>query len=242
MVLMTSCQSHYVVSGISGSRILVDSRYDAVKDVEAEAYMAPFKARVDSIMEPKVGTAARYLASHRPESELSNLMADMLVWVGGKYDEKPDFAVYNMGGIRAALPSGKVTYGDVMEVAPFENRICFLSLTGAKVMELFGQIARRGGEAVSRGVELVIDGKGELKSARLNGQDIDLEATYRVATIDYVAAGNDKMEAFKSKTDVKAPNDERSIARLVLVDYLKEQERMGKAVDGNIEGRIKVED
>ena len=29
------------------------------------------------------------------------------------YQEKPDFAIYNMGGIRAALSKGDVTYGEL---------------------------------------------------------------------------------------------------------------------------------
>ena len=31
-----------------------------------------------------------------------------------------------MGGIRAALAKGKQTVGDVNDMAPFENKICFL--------------------------------------------------------------------------------------------------------------------
>ena len=56
-----SCASHYEVANISRSRILVDNRYDRNKDAEAEKFIAPFKAKVDSIMSPVVGQTARYL-------------------------------------------------------------------------------------------------------------------------------------------------------------------------------------
>ena len=42
--------------------------------------------------------------------------------------------------------------GDVLDVAPFENKISFLTLSGDKVKELFEQMARRGGEGVSASV------------------------------------------------------------------------------------------
>ena len=136
-MMITSCRSHYVMSGIERSRILVDSRYDALNDAQVDAFMAPYKHVVDSMMSPVVGEVARYMAAHRPESELSNLLADILMWAAERYNEKPVFGVYNMGGIRAGLAKGKVTYGDVLDVAPFENKIAFLTLSGEKVLELF---------------------------------------------------------------------------------------------------------
>ena len=64
----------------------------------------------------------------RPESDLSNLLADILVWAAKDYGESPVLGIYNMGGIRADLTKGDVTYGDVLDVAPFENKICFTTL------------------------------------------------------------------------------------------------------------------
>lgn len=200
-MLGTSCSSHYKLTDVSRSRILIDSTYDNKADDRAWSFIAPYKLKVDSIMSPVVGRAAIYMYADRPESTLSNLLADILVWCGKDYGEKPDFAVYNIGGMRSAFAKGDITYGDVLDVAPFENKICFVTLKGNKVIELFGQIASVGGEAVSHGVELVISKDGRLISAKLNGKQIDPEADYRVVTIDYVAQGNDKMEAFKSSTE-----------------------------------------
>ena len=161
------------------------------------------------------------MAAHRPESELSNLLADILVWAGKSYNEQPVFGVYNMGGIRAGLAKGKVTYGDVLDVAPFENKIAFLTLSGEKVLELFRQMAMTGGEAVSHGVELVFTKDRQLKSAKLNGEDIDPSASYRIASIDYLIQGNDKMEAFKGKTDVNSPQEESNNLRYITKYYLR---------------------
>jgi 2',3'-cyclic-nucleotide 2'-phosphodiesterase (5'-nucleotidase family) len=240
-MMITSCRSHYVMSGIERSRILVDSRYDALNDAQADAFMAPYKQVVDSVMSPVVGEVAKYMAAHRPESELSNLLADILMWVAERYDEKPVFGVYNMGGIRSGFAKGKVTYGDVLDVAPFENKIAFLTLSGEKVLELFQQMALSGGEAVSHGVQLVITKDHQLKSAKINGEDVDPNASYRIVSIDYVIQGNDRMEAFKAKTNVNSPQEERNNLRYIIMDYFREQMQQGKVVDREIEGRIIVE-
>lgn len=192
-------------------------------------------------MGPVLGVVARDMAAVRPESDLSNLLPDILVYMAKDYNETPDFGVYNIGGIRAALSKGQVTYGDVLDVAPFENKICFLTLTGENVLELFSQIAKRGGEGVSHGVELVITTDGQLRSARLNGQQIAPQRKYRIATIDYLAQGNDQLTAFKKHTDLNSPQEEKNNTRYIIADYFRQMQAKGKTVDSKVEGRIKVE-
>lgn len=238
VMMLTACSSHYQLTDVSRTRILVDKTYDAAPDAAAAAFLAPYKEAVDSVMGPVVGEVARDMAAERPESTLSNLLPDIFMHMAQHYNEKPDFAVYNMGGIRAALSKGKVTYGDVLDVAPFENKICFLTLSGDKVLELFSQIAMRGGEGVSKGVQLVITKDGQLLSARVNGKEIDPQASYRITTIDYLAQGNDGMPAFKSGTDLNSPKDDKNNARYVITDYFREMMKAGKAVDAKVEGRI----
>ena len=148
---MISCApKHYQLASVERTRIIVDSRFDQNPDAAAAAFLAPYQRVNDSIMGPVLGEVAHNMHAKRPESDLSNLLADILVWASKDYNEQPVLGIYNMGGIRADLTKGKVTYGDVLDVAPFENKICFLTLTGAQVMELFQQIAYRRGEGVSK--------------------------------------------------------------------------------------------
>lgn len=239
-LLFAGCTSHYQLTDVSQTRILVDNRYDATPDVAAAAFLAPFKQKVDSVMGPVVGRAACDMVADRPESALSNLLPDIFMYMAKYYQEKPDFAVYNMGGIRAALSKGDVTYGDVLDIAPFENKISFITLSGEQVMHLFEQIAFRGGEGVSKGVQLVITKDGHLVSARLNGQPIDPKASYRITTIDYLVQGNDGLTAFKEGTNLNSPSDSKNNARYVISDYFREMMEAGKAVDAKVEGRIIV--
>ena len=210
LVLLSACHTAqpWQVASVERTRLVVDSRYDAGIPEEAQQFLAPYARQVDSISCPIVGFTKHTLRRAQPESELSNLLADIMVWAGKQYGEQPDLGVYNMGGIRASLPAGDVSYGNVVDVAPFDNRISFSTLTGADLLDLFRQIAARGGEGVSHGVALEITADGQLLSARLNGKEIEAAALYRVATIDYLAAGNDGLVAFRKKTNFRIPDGE----------------------------------
>lgn len=239
--MAVGCTTHFQIAGVERSRILVNNRFDNEPNSQGTAFLAPFKAQVDEVMSPVMGVAARDMAVARPESGISNLLADILVWSGKDYGEKPDFGVYNIGGIRAALSKGIVTYGDINDIAPFENKIAFTTLKGDKVMELFAQIAKRGGEGVSHGVEMVITSDGKLVSACLNGEEIDPQREYRAVTIDYIVQGNDGMAAFKSGTNTVSPQEDKDNSRFLIMNYFKAMQAEGKEVDAKVEGRITIQ-
>ena len=246
-LLMSSCApKHYQLKGVERTRIIIDSRYDQNPDQAAAKFLEPYKRVNDSIMGPIMGQVAHNIHAARPESDLSNLLSDILMWAAKDYNEQPVMAVYNKGGIRADLTKGDVTYGDILDVAPFENKICFTTLTGEKLMELFRQIAHRGGEGVSKGVELVIkmDEKGEtgeLVSAKLHGQEIDPQAEYRVVTLNYLLEGNDGMPAFLDGTNSVAPQEASNNTRFLIMNYFRDMQAKGIVVDSKVEGRIKIQ-
>ncbi len=242
---MASCApKHYHLTSVERSRIIIDSRYDQNPDEKAAAFLAPYKKTNDSIMAPVVGQVAHNMHATRPESDLSNLVSDILIWASRDYNEKPDLAVYNMGGIRADLTKGDVTYEDVLSVAPFENKICFVTLTGEQLMKLFQQIAYRGGEGVSKGVELVITSSeigGHLVSARLHGKEIDPQASYRVCTINYLLEGNDGMNALAGGSNKVAPQEASNNTRFLILNFFQDMKKKGIVVDAQKEGRIIVD-
>lgn len=242
-LLLGSCApKHYQLAGVERTRIIVDSRYDQNPDEAAIQFIAPYKKVNDSIMAPIMGRVAHNMHPERPESDLSNLLSDILVWASKDYNEQPVLGIYNMGGIRADLIKGNVTYEDVLSVAPFENKIAFTTLSGESLLKLFQQIAHRGGEGVSKGVELVITKDGQLVSARLHGQEIDPKADYRVVTIHYILQGNDGMTAFTEGKDEVSPEAASNNSRYLIMNYFKDKYARGEVVDAQVEGRIKIQD
>ncbi|MBQ4387101.1 MAG: 5'-nucleotidase C-terminal domain-containing protein [Prevotella sp.] len=242
MIALVSCRSHYEVADIQRSRILVDARYDARPDAQAAEFMKPYKHVVDSIMGPVVGRSAKYMTAKRPEGTLSNLLADIMVWAAKDYNEQPDLGIYNMGGVRADLPKGEITYGDVLDIAPFENKIAFTTLSGTDLLELFSQMANVGGEGVSHSVRMVISKDGKLVSVTVNGEPVDPARDYRITTIDYLLGGTDKMEAFKKGRNVNSPQEVSNNTRFIIMNYFRDLTRQGKEADAEIEGRVKVKE
>ena len=241
-LMMVSCApKHYQLTGVERSRIIIDSRFDQQPDETAAKFLAPYKRVNDSIMGPIMGQVAHNMHPQRPESDLSNLLSDILVWSAKDYNEQPVLGVYNLGGIRADLTKGIVTYGDILDIAPFENKISFVTLTGEQLMKLFQQIAKKGGEGVSKGTELVITNDGNLVSARLHGKEIDPKADYRIVTVNYLLEGNDGMSAFIEGTNKVAPDDKSNNTRYLIMNYFKDKHAKGEIVDAKVEGRIRIE-
>ncbi len=241
-ILLSACHVSRQVVSVERQRILVDARYDVHPDGRAAEFIAPYKHTVDSVMGPVVGRSTHYMTAQRPEGDLSNLLADILVWAGKDYGEQPVFGVYNMGGVRAALPQGEVTYGDVLDVAPFENKIAFATLSGTEVLELFREIAHVGGEGLSHAVRLVINGKGQLLDATINGAPVDSTKDYRIATIDYLLGGTDSMTTFRKCRNINSPQQVKNNSRFIIMDYFREQTRQGREVDSKVEGRVTIKD
>lgn len=234
---LASVAQKYHVTKVERQRIAIDNRYAA--DKEAEGMLAPYKMKVDSVMSPLVGRSAKYMKSHAPESELSNLLADIMVWAGTKYGETPDVGIYNMGGIRAALPEGDVTFGDVTDIAPFENKICFMTLTGAQLKILFQQMTQRGA-GVSKGIEARYSADRKLVSLSLNGEAVADDRNYRLATIDYLIQGNDGFMELRNATELVSPKDNESNTRYLIAEFFREHMRRGEIVDAHIEGRVVI--
>ena len=68
MLLMasTAFAQKYKVAKVERTRILIDKSWDAQPDAEAAQFISPYKARVDSIMGPVVGSLAHDMTRHRP--------------------------------------------------------------------------------------------------------------------------------------------------------------------------------
>ena len=237
LTFMSSCDYSYSVKSIQGGRVGMTQQFDEhVGDHEVAVILDKYKVGLDSIMSPVIGHAARNLDVHRPESPMSNLIADILFQNCQKFTgKKADVAIMNMGGIRNSFTHGPITFGNIFEVSPFENALCIVEMDGTALMELFNQIASVHGEGIS-GAELVISKDGKLLSAKVGGKSVDSKKVYVISTLDYVAEGNDKMVAFLKAKSKLLP--ENASVRDLLMNYVRECENKGILIDAQVEGRI----
>ena len=78
------------------------------------------------------------------ECALGNLLADIMLWRTSA--EGSEIAIANGGGIRAGLPAGVVTRGDVLQVLPFGNTLATFGLFGSDLLNVLEHgVARPGG-------------------------------------------------------------------------------------------------
>ena len=238
--LLSSCHPAYKVTKAEGTMVAIDSTWDVNPDSEAMALLAPYKAKVDSIMLRVVGTAEVSMDKGAPESLLSNLVADVLRNAAGQVLGKPaDMGLINMGGLRNVLTEGPITCENIYEILPFENSLCVLTMKGVYLKELFNNIAACHGQGVS-GMQLLITKDGKLLEGTVAGRPIEDEHLYTIATIDYLADGNDGMTALPQAEKRECPDG--ATLRGLFMDYVEQQTAAGKKITSRMEGRITVKD
>ncbi|WP_373720365.1 5'-nucleotidase C-terminal domain-containing protein [Bacteroides heparinolyticus] len=239
-LLLASCHSSYKVARMEGGRIPVDSTWDVEPDAEAMALLAPYKQQIDSVMGRVIGSAEVSMDRFRPESPLSNLIADVLREVAMEVQGAPaDMGLINMGGIRNSLSEGPITIENIFEVLPFENSLCVLTMKGTAMKLLFDNIAVRGGEGVS-GIELEITKEGKVLRALVGGKPVEDDRTYTVATVDYLADGNDGLTAFMQADKRVCPKG--VTVRDIFTKYVERHAAAGKRITSRMEGRVIIKE
>ena len=234
--LFTSCRTarettaQYEVTKVEGSMITIDSVWDTHPNAKAAEILKPYKEKVDAMMYEVIGTSAMKMDKGGPESLLSNLVAGVL-------QQAADMGLVNMGGLRNILPEGDITVGDVFEILPFENSLCVLTMKGTDLRRLFEAIASLHGEGVS-GIRLEITKDGKLLNAFVGEKPLKDDQLYTVATIDYLADGNGRMDAFLQAEKRVCPED--ATLRGLFLDYVRKQTAEGKAITSKLDGRITI--
>ena len=235
---MTSCHRHTQVVDISARPVAVTKALDATPDSSTNAIADEYRQRVKEKHSVVIGTTDELMERVRPESNLTNFAADAVRRSGDILNGSPvDFAITNMGGLRNVFMPGDITVGELYNIFPFENSLYLITLTGDEVISLFKEVAAAGGQCIS-GANLVISADGMLLDATIGEKAIDNERTYRVATIDYLAEGNDGLTTLAGGTDRIMSED--LYIRQMAADYIATFTQKGLPVHIPVEGRIIV--
>lgn len=237
IVTLVSCSPRaWTVTQATSSRIAIDSTTEAIADKSYEEYLLPYKQRIDAEMNEVIGQAAETMRAHAPESLLSNFSADVYLQAASAFSgSRVDISIVNLGGLRTVVPAGDITVRKVFELMPFENELVILWLKGDKLNDLLQYFASMGGQGVS-GLRMTIE-NGKATNITINAQQLDSEKLYTIATNDYLAGGNDKMEQLAQYD--KRTNTGLKI-RTLLLDYIKNETRKGNKIEPKLDGRINL--
>jgi 2',3'-cyclic-nucleotide 2'-phosphodiesterase (5'-nucleotidase family) len=212
----------------------VDTSY--LQDSVTEATIVPYRQRLQDEMNVVIGHADKRLVEAQVESLLGNFVSDAILIQSEKYyPEKVHFSVITNGGMRAPIPKGPVNIGNVYELMPFENLLYILELNGAQTKSLFDKMAVGKNVAVSNSV-VILDNNRPVKIF-IDGAPFDPQKQYVLAVSDYLAQGGGGME-FLKEARILATLEVK--IRDLIIDYIKELDAEGKAVNAEIEGRVKL--
>ena len=114
-----------------------------------DSLIAPYKQLKEESMNVVIGESTETIEIGKPESKLTNLIADILLTEARKYIPDTDMAITNIGGIRRPLYQGNITIGDVFEILPFDNALLVFEYKGSTIIRLADAIATKGGESIS---------------------------------------------------------------------------------------------
>lgn len=198
----------------------------AASDDDMKDLIAKIKSQYEASLKTVLGRTNVKLTSTNPdtnqravrnsETNLGDFCADAFRVLLGT-----DIGIMNGGGIRGSIDAGDITYEDALNVYPFGNMICAVEATGQQIKDALEMGAslypeESGGFIHASGLTYTIDssvpssvrtderrnftgvaGEYRVKDISVNGEPIDLEKTYTVASHNYwLKSGGDGMSMF----------------------------------------------
>ena len=171
------------------------------------------------------------------ETNLGDLCADAYRAISGA-----DVAIVNGGGVRADIPAGDITYGQIIAVHPFGNEMCVVECTGQEILDALELgcsklPAESGGFLQVSGMTYTVDlnvestvkldengmfvsveGERRVKDVTIGGEPLDPEKTYTLASHNYKL--KDCGDGYSMFADNVFLQDSVMIDNQVLINYI----------------------
>ena len=171
------------------------------------------------------------------ETNLGDLCADAYRAATGA-----QIAMVNAGNVRADIPAGDITYGQIINVSPFNNTVCVAEVTGQELLDALevdvsSLPGERGGFPQVSGIAFTVDvsipsgvtidengectgieGERRVRDVTVGGEPLDPDAVYTLASVDFVLKeGGDGQTMFRGKTLLI---DGGKLDNQVLIEYI----------------------
>jgi 2',3'-cyclic-nucleotide 2'-phosphodiesterase (5'-nucleotidase family) len=189
------------------------------------AAVAPAIEAAGVLRERSLGVtlAAPVRRAYAAESALGNLFADLMLVAR----PDADVALTNGGGLRADLPAGELTYGELYEASPFDNRFATVRLTGGQLATLVAANLRGSSGFFSlsgvRAEARCEDGELLVALARDDGARIGPEEPLVLVTSDFLASGGDGAFGRLGLGDGAIATGEGEVIREAMAEILRER-------------------
>jgi len=189
-------------------------------------------------MDMVVGETLVYLDAARENIRTKETTAGNLVIDAMREFTGADVGITNGGGIREFIEPGPITLEELLTLLPFENTVVTIELTGAEIIAALEHGVSMwpelwGGFPHVSGLAYVFDGTqppgSRIVEVRYQGEPIDPNAKFVVATNGFLTAGGDGYEMLN-----KPVLQEFGSMQEVLIQYLMENSPVAPKVEGRI--------
>ena len=183
-----------------------------------------------------IGSSDHEIMKGRPESELSNLIVDLIMAevqeVTGK---QVHWGMINFGGIRADLPSGNILMDDVESMLPFINYLVYVEHKGSQVRKILEEMGPRRFQALG-GVRIVVE-NNQIVSIEIGGEPLDDEKVYGMASISFLLNGGDGIRLAENSLAIETLD---AIVNEPVIKHIKKETAAGRKIGYKKDGRITI--
>ncbi len=171
------------------------------EDAEISSLITNIKDNQQDILNEVVGSTPIKLEGSRELVRRGHTNLGRLITSAMLNETGADIAITNGGGIRDSIEAGDITKDSVIKVLPFGNYIITKKVKGIDIVaalehgmvEGAGSFTHFAGITVETKKETDDDGvtRHKVISIKINGEDLDLNKEYILATNDFMAVGGD---------------------------------------------------
>lgn len=195
----------------------------------------PKMARVKEV----IGYSTNPMFSYYPESELSNWFIDLLMDKTARLaGKKVHIGITNFGGIRVDMPQGQIILDDMLSMFPFRNYLTYIEHTGKQIRAILEDMAATRFEVLG-GVKVVADG-GKIVSVEIDGEPLDDDKVYGLATISFLLEGGDNLSLAENALSVTVYEDVPIID--AVLEHIKAETEAGRPIEYKTDGRVVIKD
>ncbi|MCC5895483.1 MAG: bifunctional metallophosphatase/5'-nucleotidase [Alkalibacterium sp.] len=231
---------------VEGTMQPVNQLDDNLVNSNVQSIVDQYNAQADELLSEVLGYTNTGLNRDRRwemDVALGNMITDAL-----RNFANTDIAITNNGGIRASITPGDITARDIFTVDPFGNSITILEMTGQDLKDIIAYSYERSLDSYGAQIDLQTSGLNYIiytddnglyadSDLFLNGELLDMDQTYTIATNNFIVEGGDGYD-FSQGTIIQEDAGQVTNA---LIQFVQETTELEGAVDyPETEGRIQT--
>lgn len=182
------------VNNLDGSETWLPYQEAIAQNGAMMKLLTPYQLRAGKQLAVNVGRSDSVFDGDRSKVRFEQMPLAQLILRAQMAATQADFAVISGGGIRTSLAQGEISWRDLLQIQPFGNQVVSVTLTGKELLNYLATVANikadSGGFAQFSNISLVADGKS-VSAVKINGEPLQLDKTYRMATNSFNASGGD---------------------------------------------------